>query len=157
MGYAEESGIPYGTGLVKNRYVGRTFITPGQQSREQAVRIKLGALRSCVQGRRVVMIDDSIVRGTTSRQIVSLLREAGAAEVHMRSSAPPFVSPCYFGTDIPDKDNLIACRYSVEEIRALIGADSLGFLSLDALHQIAPEAACGFCDGCFTGKYPISV
>ena len=156
MGYAEESGIPYGVGLVKNRYIGRTFITPGQQSREQAVRIKLGPLKSCVEGKRVVMIDDSIVRGTTSRQIVTLLREAGAREVHMRSSAPPFIAPCYFGTDIPDKDSLIACRYSVEEIRALIGADSLGFLSLEALHQIAPDAACGFCDGCFTGAYPIA-
>lgn len=139
MGYAQESGIPYGVGLVKNRYIGRTFITPGQQSREQAVRIKLGPLKSCVEGKRVVMIDDSIVRGTTSRQIVTLLREAGAREVHMRSSAPPFIAPCYFGTDIPDKDSLIACRYSVEEIRALIGADSLGFLSLEALHQIAPR------------------
>ena len=157
MGYAEESGIPYGVGLVKNRYIGRTFITPGQQSREQAVRIKLGPLKSCVEGRRVVMIDDSIVRGTTSRQIVTLLREAGAAEVHMRSSAPPFIAPCYFGTDIPDKENLIACRYSVEEIRQLIGADSLGFLSLEDLHRIAPDAACGFCDGCFTGTYPINV
>ena len=156
MGYAQESGIPYGVGLVKNRYIGRTFITPGQQSREQAVRIKLGPLKSCVEGKRVVMIDDSIVRGTTSRQIVTLLREAGAREVHMRSSAPPFIAPCYFGTDIPDKDSLIACRYSVEEIRALIGADSLGFLSLEALHQIAPDAACGFCDGCFTGAYPIA-
>ena len=157
MGYAEESGIPYGVGLVKNRYIGRTFITPGQQSREQAVRIKLGPLKSCGEGRRVVMVDDSIVRGTTSRQIVNLLREAGAKEVHMRSSAPPFIAPCYFGTDIPDKENLIACNYSPEEIRAMIGADSLGFLSLDALHQIAPDAACGFCDGCFTGKYPIDV
>ena len=156
MGYAQESGIPYGVGLVKNRYIGRTFITPGQQSREQAVRIKLGPLKSCVEGKRVVMIDDSIVRGTTSRQIVTLLREAGAREVHMRSSAPPFIAPCYFGTDIPDRDSLIACRYSVEEIRALIGADSLGFLSLEALHQIAPDAACGFCDGCFTGAYPIA-
>ena len=157
MGYAEESGIPYGSGFVKNRYVGRTFITPGQQSREQAVRIKLGALQSCVQGKRVVMIDDSIVRGTTARQIVSLLREAGAAEVHLRSSAPPFVSPCYFGTDIPDQDNLIACRYTQDEIRELIGADSLGFLSLDSLHKIAPDAKCGFCDGCFTGAYPLAV
>ena len=157
MGYAEESGIPYGVGLVKNRYIGRTFITPGQQSREQAVRIKLGALKSCVEGKRVVMIDDSIVRGTTSRQIVALLREAGAREVHMRSSAPPFIAPCYFGTDIPDRENLIACRYSVEEIRDLIGADSLGFLSLEDLHHIAPDASCGFCDGCFTGQYPIRV
>ena len=157
MGYAEASGIPYGVGLVKNRYIGRTFITPGQESREQAVRIKLGALASCVAGRRVVMIDDSIVRGTTSRQIVSLLREAGAREVHMRSSAPPFIAPCYFGTDIPDKENLIACRHSVEEIRTLIGADSLGFLSREGLRHIAPKASCGFCDGCFTEVYPIEV
>ena len=155
LGYAEESGIPYGVGLVKNRYIGRTFITPGQGRREQAVRIKLGALRSCVEGKRVVMVDDSIVRGTTSRQIVSLLREAGAKEVHLRSSAPPFIAPCYFGTDIPNKDELIACRYSVEEIRAQTGADSLAFLSLDALKRIVPNAACGFCDGCFTGKYPL--
>ena len=157
MGYAQESGIPYGVGLVKNRYIGRTFITPGQQSREQAVRIKLGPLKSCVEGKRVVMIDDSIVRGTTSRQIVTLLREAGAREVHMRSSAPPFIAPCYFGTDIPDRKNLIACHHSVEEIRDMIGADSLGFLSLENLHKIAPEANCGFCDGCFTGNYPVCV
>ena len=157
MGYAEASGIPYGVGLVKNRYIGRTFITPGQESREQAVRIKLGALASCVAGRRVVMIDDSIVRGTTSRQIVSLLREAGATAVHMRSSAPPFIAPCYFGTDIPDRKNLIACHHSVEEIKDIIGADSLGFLSLEGLHKIAPQASCGFCDGCFTGNYPVCV
>ena len=157
MGYAEASGIPYGVGLVKNRYIGRTFITPGQESREQAVRIKLGALASCVAGRRVVMIDDSIVRGTTSRQIVSLLREAGATAVHMRSSAPPFIAPCYFGTDIPDRKNLIACHHSVEEIRDMIGADSLGFLSLEGLRKIAPQASCGFCDGCFTGNYPVCV
>ena len=157
MGFAEESGIPYGIGLVKNRYIGRTFITPGQESREQAVRIKLGALASCVAGKRVVMVDDSIVRGTTSKQIVSLLREAGATEVHMYSSAPPFIAPCYFGTDIPDRDALIACNYTQEEMREMIGADSLHFLSLEALHQIAPQADCGFCDGCFTGKYPIEV
>ena len=157
MGFAEESGIPYGVGLVKNRYIGRTFITSGQESREQAVRIKLGALASCVAGKRVVMVDDSIVRGTTSKQIVSLLREAGATEVHMYSSAPPFIAPCYFGTDIPDRDALIACNYTQEEMREMIGADSLHFLSLEALHQIAPQADCGFCDGCFTGKYPIEV
>ena len=157
MGFAEESGVPYGVGLVKNRYIGRTFITPGQESREQAVRIKLGALASCVAGKRVVMVDDSIVRGTTSKQIVSLLREAGATEVHMYSSAPPFIAPCYFGTDIPDRDALIACNYTQEEMREMIGADSLHFLSLEALHQIAPQADCGFCDGCFTGKYPIEV
>ena len=157
MGFAEESGIPYGVGLVKNRYIGRTFITPGQESREQAVRIKLGALASCVAGKRVVMVDDSIGRGTTSKQIVSLLREAGATEVHMYSSAPPFIAPCYFGTDIPDRDALIACNYTQEEMREMIGADSLHFLSLEALHQIAPQADCGFCDGCFTGTYPIEV
>ena len=156
MGYAEESGIPYGQGFVKNRYIGRTFITPDQQSREQAVRIKLGALRSTVEGRRVVMIDDSIVRGTTSRQIISLLREAGAKEVHFRVSAPPFIAPCYFGTDIPDKKDLIACHHTVEEIRRLVGADTLGFLSVDALERIAPSAACGFCNGCFTEEYPVA-
>ena len=152
-----ETGIPYAIGFTKNRYVGRTFIAPTQAMRENEVNIKLNPIRSVVEGKRVVLIDDSIVRGTTSRQIVTLLREAGAREVHMRSSAPPFIAPCYFGTDIPDRDSLIACRYSVEEIRALIGADSLGFLSLEALHQIAPDAACGFCDGCFTGTYPINV
>ncbi len=157
MGYAQESGIPYGVGLVKNRYIGRTFITPGQGRREEAVRIKLGALKSCVEGRRVVMVDDSIVRGTTSRQIVALLRESGAREVHLRSSAPPFVAPCWFGTDIPDRDQLIACNYSLEEIRAQTGADSLAFLSLDALRRIAPDAACGFCEGCFTGDYPLAL
>ena len=156
MGYAEESGIPYGQGFVKNRYIGRTFITPDQQSREQAVRIKLGALRSTVEGRRVVMIDDSILRGTTSRQIISLLREAGAKEVHFRVSAPPFIAPCYFGTDILDKKDLIACRHTVEEIRRLVGADTLGFLSVDALERIAPSAACGFCKGCFTEEYPVA-
>ena len=157
MGYAEVSGIPYGQGFVKNRYIGRTFITPDQGTREQAVRIKLGALRSQVEGRRVVMVDDSIVRGTTSRQIVTLLREAGAKEVHMRSSAPPFIAPCFFGTDIPDREHLIACKHSVEEIRQIIGADSLGFLSLEGLRRIAPSASCGFCGGCFTGQYPIEV
>ena len=157
MGYAGASGIPYGVGLVKNRYIGRTFITPGQEHREQAVHIKLSPLRSCVEGKRVVMIDDSIVRGTTSRQIVTLLREAGATEVHFRSSAPPFIAPCYFGTDIPDRSQLIACSYSLEEMRAQLDVDSLGFLSLDALRRIAPDLSCGICDGCFTGKYPIEL
>ena len=128
-----------------------------QESREQAVRIKLSALSSEVAGKRVVMVDDSIVRGTTCSQIIGLLREAGAREVHMRVSAPPFISPCYFGTDIPDKDRLIACHHTVEEIRALTGADSLGYLSLEGLRQLAPDARCGFCDGCFTQRYPIPV
>ena len=110
-----------------------------------------------MEGKRLVLIDDSIVRGTTSRQIVSLLREAGAREIHVRSSAPPFIAPCYFGTDIPDRRELIACRHPAEEIRALIGADSLAFLSTDGLEKIAPEARCGFCKGCFTGQYPICV
>ena len=157
MGYAEESGIPYGEGFVKNRYVGRTFITPNQTSREAAVRIKLGALKSQVEGKRVVMIDDSIVRGTTCRAIINLLRAAGATEVHMRVSSPEFIAPCYFGTDIPDREKLIACHHTVPEICEIAGADSLGFLSLENLHQIAPDAQCGFCDGCFTGKYPIPV
>ena len=157
LGYAEESGIPYGEGFVKNRYVGRTFITPDQKSREAAVRIKLGPLTNNVRGKRVVMIDDSIVRGTTSRSIIKLLREAGATEVHMRVSAPRFISPCYFGTDIPDKKDLIACHYTVEEICEMIGADSLGFLSVENLHKIAPEAQCGFCDGCFTEHYVVDV
>lgn len=156
-GYALESGIPLGVGFIKNRYVGRTFITPNQMSRQQAVHVKLSVLRSEVEGKRVVMIDDSLVRGTTCGQIVNLLREAGAKEIHVRISAPPFISPCYFGTDIPDKENLIACHYTIEEIREQIGADSLEFLPLDKLHELAPDAACGFCDGCFTGIYPVEV
>ena len=157
LGYAEQAGIPYGEGLIKNRYIGRTFITPGQGAREDAVRLKLAALRSEVDGKRVVMIDDSIVRGTTCSQIIRLLRQAGARQVHMRVTAPPFIAPCYFGTDIPDREKLIACHHTVEEIAEMTGADSLGFLSLDALHTIAPGARCGFCDGCFTGRYPIEV
>ena len=158
MGYAEESGIPYGEGFVKNRYIGRTFITPDQESREAAVRIKLGALRCQVAGKRVVMIDDSIVRGTTASAIVSLLRSAGATEVHVRISSPEFISPCFFGTDIPNKEKLISCHHSVDEIREIINADSLGFLSLERLHQIAPDSACGgFCEGCFSGTYPIDM
>ena len=156
-GYALESGIPNGMGFVKNRYVGRTFITPGQHSREQAVRIKLAALRGEVAGKRVVMVDDSIVRGTTCRRTIDLLRRAGAKEIHMRVSAPPFVSECYYGTDIPDREKLIACHHTVEEIRELAGADSLGFLSLEGLHRLAPDAQCGFCEGCFTGRYPVAV
>lgn len=157
MGYAEESGIPYGEGFVKNRYIGRTFITPDQQSREAAVRIKLGPLRSQIQGKRVVMIDDSIVRGTTSKAIVKLLREAGATEVHVRISAPEFIAPCYFGVDVPDKSKLISCHHSTEEVRQIIGADSLGFLALEGLEELAADADCGFCKGCFMDKYPIDM
>lgn len=157
MGYSEESGIPYGLGFVKNKYIGRTFIQPSQAMRENSVRIKLNVLKSTVEGKRVVMVDDSIVRGTTSKRIVSLLRRAGAKEVHVRSSAPPFLYPCYFGTDVPSQDQLIACNYTMDEIRDMIGADSIGFLSVDSLMKIAPEAKCGFCTGCFTGEYPIDI
>lgn len=158
LGYAKQSGIPYGVGFIKNRYVGRSFIQPTQGQREDAVKIKLNAVRSVVQGKRVIMIDDSIVRGTTSARIVKLLREAGATEVHMLVSSPPFVNPCYFGTDIDSKENLIACRLnSVEEIAREIGVDSLGFLSVDSVNRIAKNADCKFCDGCFTGQYPLEI
>ena len=156
IGYSEESGIPYGMGFVKNKYIGRTFIQPQQSMRENAVRIKLNVLKSTVEGKRVVMVDDSIVRGTTSKRIVTLLREAGAKEVHVRSSSPPFMHPCYFGTDVPSKDQLIACKYSIEDIGKFIGADSIDFLSIENLEKIVENAKCGgFCNGCFTGKYPI--
>jgi amidophosphoribosyltransferase len=156
-GYALSSGIPFNDGFVKNRYVGRTFIKPTQSSREAAVKLKLNPLRNTISGKRVVMIDDSVVRGTTSGQIIKLLRDAGAKEVHMLSSAPKFISPCYFGTDIPSKSELFACAYSTEEMCKIIGADSLGFLSLKNLHKIAPDSKCGFCDACFSENYPIPV
>ena len=157
IGYARQSGIPYGIGFIKNKYIARTFIAPGQKSREDKVRIKLNPIASVVAGKRVVMIDDSIVRGTTSERIVRLLREAGAKEVHVRISAPPFLNPCYFGTDIDSRDHLIACHHTTEEIAALIGADSLGYLSVDSVHKLASGCSRTFCDGCFTGKYPVPV
>ena len=157
LGYARESGIPYGIGFIKNRYVGRTFILPTQAERVEAVRIKLNVLADTVKGKRVIMVDDSIVRGTTSANIVRMLREAGATEVHMRVSSPPFINPCYFGTDIDDKDKLIACKMSIEEIGQQIGVDSLGYLSVDGIKRIAEGAHCDFCTGCFTGVYPIDV
>lgn len=157
LGYAAESGITYGTGFIKNRYVGRTFIQPTQGQRNTSVRIKLNALRSSVEGKRVVMVDDSIVRGTTIARIVSQLRDAGATQVHVRISAPPFTHPCYFGTDIDSTENLIACRMSIEEICASIGADSLGFLRAEDLDHIAQGAKCGLCKACFTGEYPVDV
>lgn len=156
MGFAKESGIPYGIGFVKNKYIGRSFIEPTQAMRENTVRIKLNVLRDTVEGKRVVMVDDSIVRGTTSKRIVSLLRKFGATEVHVRSSAPPFTNPCYFGTDVPSKDQLLATGRTVEEMREIIGADSLAFLPVEDLKDILPTAHCGFCNGCFTGKYPIN-
>jgi len=158
LGYAYESNIPYGIGFIKNRYIGRSFIQPSQDQREDAVRIKLNAVKENIRGKRVIMIDDSIVRGTTCARIVRLLREAGAKEVHMRVSSPPFKYPCFFGTDVDSQENLIACKYdTVDEIAKVIGVDSLGYLSVEATHKLADHAECGFCDGCFTGKYPIEV
>lgn len=157
LGFSMASGIPYGVGFIKNRYVGRTFIQPSQSQRSNSVRIKLNVIRDVVKGKRVVLIDDSIVRGTTSARIVNLIREAGATEVHMRISSPPFTNPCYFGIDIDSKENLIACQMSIEEIAKEIGADSLGYLSIEGVKKIAGNAKCNFCTGCFTGDYPVKV
>lgn len=153
QGYAQESGIPYGTAFVKNSYVGRTFIKPKQKSRESSVQVKLNVLKESVAGKRIIMVDDSIVRGTTCGRIVNMLREAGAKEVHVRISAPPFLHLCYFGTDIPSEDQLIAHGRTVEEIRQEIGADSLGYLGLDRLPQMAEGLP--ICTACFSGEYPI--
>ena len=153
LGYALESGIPYGKAFVKNGYVGRTFIKPKQSNRESSVKIKLNVLREAVEGKRIIMIDDSIVRGTTSDRIVRMLREAGATEVHVRISSPPFLWPCYFGTDIPEREQLIAYNRTIDQIREVIGADSLGYLEIPRLEEIADGLS--ICKGCFTGKYPI--
>lgn len=155
LGFSMESGIPYGIGLIKNKYIGRTFISPGQNARLDQVRIKLSAIEESVRGKRVVLVDDSIVRGTTSGRIVGLLREAGAREIHMRISAPPFLHPCYYGTDIDSREHLIACHHSVEETARIIGADSLGYLPVTQLHALA--GGCGYCSACFDGSYPTSV
>ncbi|MGJ7912372.1 amidophosphoribosyltransferase [Neobacillus sp. LXY-1] len=159
IGYAEESGIPYEMGLIKNKYVGRTFIQPSQTLREQGVKMKLSAVRGVVEGKRVVMVDDSIVRGTTSRRIVKMLKEAGATEVHVVISSPPIKNPCFYGIDTSSKEELIASDKSVEEIRQIIGADSLTFISTDgmlkALGQV--DGTDGFCLGCFTGNYPTEI
>ncbi|MDO4742841.1 MAG: amidophosphoribosyltransferase [bacterium] len=158
IGYSRESKIPYGIGFIKNKYIGRTFIAPEQKQREDKVRIKLNPIPSVVKDKRVVLIDDSIVRGTTSARIVKILREAGAKEVHMRVSAPPFVNPCYYGTDIDSRDYLIACNHTLEETREIIGVDSLGYLSIDSVTKLScnnPDK--GYCIGCFNGKYPTTV
>ena len=158
LGYSLESGIPYAMGFVKNRYVGRSFIQPTQTMRENAVRIKLNAMRQVVAGKRVVMIDDSIVRGTTSARIIKLIRDAGATQVHMRISSPPFTHNCYFGTDIDDEEKLIANKFSsVEEICEAIGADSLDYLPVQRLKDLLGDTAVGYCEGCFTGLYPQDV
>ena len=154
MGFALESGIPYGMAFYKNSYVGRTFIKPKQSARESSVRIKLNVMQEVVRGKRIVMVDDSIVRGTTSANIINMLKKAGAKEVHVRISSPPFLYPCYFGTDVPSSDQLIARHNTLDEIRKLIGADSLGFLSVERLGELM-EGDCGFCQACFTGEYPV--
>ena len=153
LGYSLQSGIPYGTAFVKNGYVGRTFIKPKQSSRESSVRVKLNVLKEAVDGKRIIMIDDSIFRGTTSDRIVKMLRDAGATEVHVRISSPPFLWPCYFGTDIPEREQLIAYNRSIEDIRKIIGADSLGYLGVERLEEMV--GGLSICKGCFTGTYPM--
>ncbi len=154
LGYAMESGIPYGMAFMKNSYVGRTFIQPKQSAREQSVKVKLNVIREAVEGKRIIMIDDSIVRGTTCRQIIGMLREAGAKEIHVRISSPPFLWPCYFGTDVPEREQLLAYNRSVEEICEVIGADSLAYLEVDRLAPMA--GGLPICKGCFTGEYPLT-
>ena len=155
LGFTERSGIPYGIGLIKNKYIGRTFISPSQEARVDQVRIKLSAVKETVSGKKVVLVDDSIVRGTTSGRIVKLLRDAGAKEIHMRVSAPPFLHPCYYGTDIDSEEHLIACKYSISEIADMIGADSLGYLPKERLCDLVGNR--DYCSACFDGGYPTSV
>lgn len=155
LGFSMESGISYGIGLIKNKYIGRTFISPGQNTRLDQVRIKLSAIEESVRGKSVVLVDDSIVRGTTSGRIVRLLREAGAREIHMRISSPPFLHPCYYGTDIDSQEHLIACHHSVSETAEIIGADSLGYLPASELHSLI--GGCGYCSACFDGDYPTAI
>ena len=155
IGYSQASGIPYGKGFVKNNYVGRTFIKPQQKQRENAVRLKLNVLGNTVRGKRVVMLDDSIVRGTTSARLVHMLKNAGATEVHVRISSPPFLWPCYFGTDVPERSQLSAVRNSLDEICRSLGADSLGYLELSSLKEMLCGREIDFCDACFSGNYPV--
>ena len=154
LGFAAESGIPYEKGFVKNSYVGRTFIKPSQEQRKQAVKIKLNPISAVVNGKRVVIIDDSIVRGNTIANQVNMLRNAGATEVHVRISSPPFMHPCYYGTDVPDEDYLIACQHTIPEICEIIGADSLGYLEPEDLNDMLGGDGFRYCDACFTGDYP---
>ncbi len=157
MGYAQASGIPFVDGFMKNRYVGRTFIQPSQELREMGVHLKLNPIRSQIDGKRVIMIDDSIVRGTTSKRIVNLLRDAGAKEVHVLISSPPVKYSCYFGIDTPERKNLVASTHSIEETRKLIGADYLGYISEEGLLNTCPAAGCDFCTACFSGDYPVEL
>ena len=155
IGYAEESGIPLDFGLIRNHYVGRTFIDPAQSIRHFGVKIKLNAQRAVLEGKRVVVVDDSIVRGTTSRKIIRMLRDSGAKEVHMRISSPPTIGPCYYGIDTPTRTELIAANGSMEEIRRFIEADTLAYLSRDGMYTYFDGKSQGFCDACFTGNYPV--
>ena len=155
LGYSRASGIPYGIGLIKNKYIGRTFIAPGQENRVDKVRIKLNPIDETVRGKRVVLIDDSIVRGTTSKRITDLIRKAGAKEIHLRISAPPFLHPCYYGTDIDSSDKLVASHHTLEEITQIVGADTLGYLPIGSLPTLAGDIPC--CDACFSGDYPTSI
>ena len=157
QGFARASGIPYGDGLVKNRYIGRTFIAPSQDLRALGVRLKLNPLRENIEGKRLVVVDDSIVRGTTTRAVVAMLRESGAAEVHLRIMSPPYRWPCFFGMDTGDPDELLAASLDVDEIRAFVDADSLAYLSLDGLMQANDVEGAPFCDACLTGNYPVEV
>ena len=154
-GYSEESGIPGGMAFHKNSYVGRTFIKPKQSDRESSVRIKLNVIPEVVRGKRIVMVDDSIVRGTTCANIIRMLKKAGATEVHVRISSPPFLHPCYFGTDVPSNEQLIAHSHTTEEIRKMIGADSLGYMEISKLKDMVGDLH--YCDACFTGNYPMEV
>jgi amidophosphoribosyltransferase len=154
VGYAAESGIPFRMGLIRNHYVGRTFIEPEQAIRDFGVRLKLNPVRRMLEGQRVILVDDSLVRGTTSRKIVGLVRDAGATEVHMRISCPPIISPCYYGIDTPRREELIAAKHSVEEIRQFLGADSVGYLSLESLRAAVDDTEGKFCTACYTGSYP---
>ena len=153
QGYARASGVPYGMGIIKNKYIGRTFIAPTQKERENMVFVKLNAIRSDLEGKRVIVIDDSIVRGTTSRRLVQILRRAGAKEVHFRVSSPPVKFPCYLGIDTPSKNELISSTHELEEIRKEIGADSLAFISREGMIKAFGEDS--FCTGCFNGEYPV--
>jgi len=156
IGYAEEAGLPFEMGLIRNHYVGRTFIEPSSSIRNFGVKVKLNALREVLAGKRVVVVDDSIVRGTTSRKLVHMIRQAGAREVHVRISSPPTTHPCFYGIDTPTREELIASSHDVGDIQQYLGADSLAYLSLTGLYTFAGGRRAGFCDACFTGRYPIA-
>jgi amidophosphoribosyltransferase len=160
IGYARESGIPFDQGLIRSHYIGRTFIEPTESIRHFGVKLKLSPVRDVLAGKRVIVVDDSIVRGTTSGKIIGMIRSAGAREVHLRISSPPTIGPCHYGIDTPDRNKLIASSHTVDEVRRFVGADSLGYLSLEGLHQslssvLTQHEHRGLCDGCFSNDYPI--